>query len=578
MSTLLTPELAWRLAGACAAVLVLLYLLKPRALRVIVPSLSLWRERLGRRRNPRWRERLALLLQLIAVGLIALSLIEEPPVAAGPVVDESVPVVAVVDGSGSMRAAGRLAAAAEGARALGGGLVLAGEQVRFLAQPDGGDLERGLAQLSAGTGDVDLAAAIAAVRAQGHRPVVLGDRTLRGLQVVGPGVQDVAVEAITAATGPGLPPKIQVAVRVTNHGSEPAEVALGLTAEDEDLGVRTLSLGPAATETARFTLEPQEARWLQAQLVDHADDLPDNDVSYALLPAVRAARVELVGPGNRYLERVLAAMPGVRVRQSPPGSWRLPRGAVDLVIFDRCGPIRPLDLPSVYVDPPDGLGPWPVGDAVVDPVFQRWDYAHPVLQGVSLRHLTVDQARPLTVDPDTRVLAAMAEGPVVAVRDASPRQLVIGFDLTRSDLPLSVAFPQLIYNLLLWARTDAVGDAPTRARTTTEGVPLTGPGPVVVRSLTGEGEWTPPTGLPHLGGLPPGVYEVTPEGAESELVAVFWDPAEHGRQDAGDGPVAAAGAPTAPAAPDEEAPAPERPLWLLLAFGVLLLEFGVAPR
>jgi len=572
---LLDEQLALQLFGVCAAILVILYWLKPRALRVIVPSLSLWRQHLGKRRNPRWRERLALLLQLIAAALILRALVAPPDQDPAPVVDASTPVVAVVDGSGSMRATGRLQAAADAARALDGGLVLAGEQVRFLATPDGKDLERGLAQLAAGTGQVDLAAAVAAVRAQGHRPVVLSDRDVQGLEAVGPATQDVAVEAITATTGTGLPPKLQVAVRVTHHGQHTRTVNMALSAEDTPLARQRLSLDPGETATARFTLDPQDGRWLSARLVDHTDDLPDNDASFALMPSVREARVELVTPGNRFLAQVLAAMPGVEVRTSGPGAWRLPRVPVDLVIFDRCGPIRPLALPSVYVDPPDGLGPWPVGPPVVDPVFQRWDYSHPILQGVSLRHLTVEEARPLQVDDDTRVLAATAEGPVVAVRDALPRQLVIGFDLTRSDLPLSVAFPQLVYNMLLWARSDAVGADPDRPRTTSEGVPLVGAKGPVVRSLTAKGRWEPPAGLSHLTDLPAGVYEVESQGATT-LWALMWDPQEHGRTDAGQGlpSLAQSQTPTEPEAPK----APERPWWLLLALGVLFIEFPVVPR
>lgn len=572
---LLDQDLALQLLGVCAVILLLLYWLKPRALRVIVPSLSLWRQHLGKRRNPRWRERLALLLQVLAAGLILRALVAPPQADPEPLIDESVPVVAVVDGSGSMRATGRLEAAAEAARALGGGLVLAGEQVRFLAQPGGDHLERGLAQLTAGHGAVDLAGAIAAVRAQGHRPVVLSDRDLQGLQVVGEPTSDLAVGHISATTGTGLPPKLQVAVRVTNHGTEPASAVLTLSAEDDALGRKQLRLDPAETATARFTLDPQTARWLEARLQDHADDLVDNDASYALVPALREARVELVTPGNRFLEGVLAAMPGVKVRTRAPGSWRLPRGAIDLVVFDRCGPLQPLQLPSVYVAPPAGLGPWPVGPAVVDPVFRRWDYSHPVLQGVNLRHLTVEEAHPLSVGPDTRVLAATAEGPIVAVDDSFPRQLVIGFDLTRSDLPLSVAFPQLVYNMLLWARSDAVGQTPDRPRTTSEGVPLVGAEGAVVRSLTGDGRWEPPAGLPHLSGLPAGVYEVETD-AGSSLVALLWDPEEHGRTDAGGDPALLAQAPASrePELPDE----PERPWWLLFAFGVLFLEFPVVPR
>ena len=92
-------------------------------------------------------------------------------------------------------------------------------------------------------------------------------------------------------------------------------------------------------------------------------------------------------------------------------------------------------------------------------------------------------------------------------------------------------------------------------------------------SLTGQGTHTPPPGLPALGALPPGIYQVD-AGEESELVALYWDPAEHGRLSQTGPPV------TAPPSREQD-PEPEEqgaPWWLLAAFGLLWIEFGVVPR
>ncbi len=572
MTGLLGQDAALQVFAGAAAGLVLLYLIRPRAVRVVLPSLALWRQELGRRRDPRWRERLALLLQLAAAAVIVRSLVDLPQVVEEDPVDEEPAIVAVIDASGSMRASGRLDAAVEQARALGGGLVVAGEQVSFLSEPGAGDLERGLAQVEIGPGRADLAAAVATIQSRGQRPVVLSDHPVAGGLVVGPAGRDLAVLEVSAVASEGLPPRLQVAVRLAAHAEDDQEARLEIWADGERLGARDTVLTPEAERVERFSLEPLEAAAVEARLADNDDALADNDRAWGLVPELRPARVELVGPGNRYLEGVLAALPGLEVRRSAPGAWRLPSWPVDLVIFDRCGPIRTLDLPSVYVDPPEGLGPFPTTAAVQDPTFQRWDYSHPVLKGVSLRHLSVEAARPLEVPEGARVLAAIAEGPVVAVSDDLPRQLVIGFDLTRSDLPLSVAFPQLIYNLLLWAREDAAGDPALRGRTATEGLDLAGLSGVEVTSLSTGERWAPSAALARHTGLEPGLYRVEHDGG-SELVALNWDPEEHARADEG-------GALVTEPPPEEEPEEPTVPRtwWAVLAFGLLFVEFGVAPR
>jgi len=78
------------------------------------------------------------------------------------------------------------------------------------------------------------------------------------------------------------------------------------------------------------------------------------------------------------------------------------------------------------------------------------------------------------------------------VRDDEPRALVLGFDLTRSDLPLTLAFPQLVYNMVRWGRADAVGAPAPAAVLSEEGVPVRGP--VTLRRLDAPGEWSIPAG------------------------------------------------------------------------------------
>ena len=294
---------ALALFGVVAAVLILFFLIRRRAKRVVVPSLKPWRLAIDRRANPIWRQLISLALQIIAAGLTCSALVEESPETPE---EQSTPMV-IVDGSASMAATGRLQAAAAWARSLGGGVLLATDDVQIVVPPGSneGRLEAGLARLSTGHGGARIEQAMGLARQLGHEPLVLSDH-VDGPEwrVVGPGGADVAVEEVVASAGPGLPPEYAVSVRLRNHGSEALTVTVQLETEEAILGQAEVELPPDEAQLSTFRMDPVEGEWVMARLVEHEDALPDNDLGFGVLPGLRPARVVLVTRGNRYLEEI----------------------------------------------------------------------------------------------------------------------------------------------------------------------------------------------------------------------------------------------------------------------------------
>ncbi|MCK6525834.1 BatA domain-containing protein, partial [Myxococcota bacterium] len=133
---LLEPSRAAALFVACAALIVLWFLLRPKARRVVVPSLTLFELDAKTHRDPRWRERLALLLQLLGAGLLCAALVGEAAPEAAPAAEVGAPVAYVVDLSASMWAEGRLEAArAVLAAAPESAVIAAGDSPRLVAPP-----------------------------------------------------------------------------------------------------------------------------------------------------------------------------------------------------------------------------------------------------------------------------------------------------------------------------------------------------------------------------------------------------------------------------------------------------------
>lgn len=561
--TPLSPVQGLALFAGAALAIVALFLLRQRAPRVVVPSLLPWLHAVPKRMDPRWRRWLALALQLAAAAVLSASLVGAEDTDEG---EQVTPIAWVVDGSASMAA--RSDAVRARVRSEPAAVLLATDRIELLVPPDPSQAQvaTGLARLEFGARGADLEGALALADGLGLQGRVLSDQPGADWEIVGPGVRDVAVDALDVTTSPGLPPELSVSLQVSNHGDQDQLVVVQLETADAVLGQVEVDVAAGSSASTTVTMDPVPGEWLLARAqVD--DGFPANDVAYAVLPKAMDARVWLVGEDNRYLEQVLALLPGVQVQRV--GRYRDPEGLADLVIFDRVVPERSPDVPAIYLDPPMGAGPCPPLGAAAEPSIVAWDRSHPLLRGVPLRHLRIERLHLLQPTRGTQQLAGAEEGAVILVRDQAPRQLVVGFDVTRTDLPLSVAFPQWVYNWVTWARAQEL-ELPEPAAAV---VPIDpGSGAVVQRVDQAVDALTVAPGVSQVQDLAPGVYRVA-DGDGERLVAVRFPPKEFGRM--ATGPEIAAPAVTAVVS---EPGRPRFVWWVLAGVALLTVEFVVVPR
>ena len=183
------------------------------------------------------------------------------------------------------------------------------------------------------------------------------------------------------------------------------------------------------------------------------DYLAVDDTAWAVYNPAGAGRVLLMTPGNLFLRQALASLPGIEAFQGDI-STGLPQGqAFDLYVLDgwlpEDGTLPDGDL--LIIDPP-GDSPLfhvagrstDVGDVRVnqeDPRALYLNFANVNLFDFSVLE-DVDWADPLVT---------AAGGPLVLAGEVGGRQVaILTFDLHRSDLPLQIAWPVLLANLMQW--------------------------------------------------------------------------------------------------------------------------------
>ncbi len=463
--------------GLTLPVIVALYFLKIRRPTRVVPALHLWPSEIrDRQANVPWqrlRPSWLLFLQLLAAALLVFAALQ-PALPAGAALARH--TILLVDSSASMQATDVKPSRFEEARRQAGSIIdqlgaqdrmtviSVGPAPRILASVTGdqGSLHRALNALAPSSGSADLSSALS-LAAGLVRP---GDEARAYL------FSDGIVDPLRAEFSNGLPFPIQyqrigvsgenvaltsLTVRTSaqsraaylhaqNFGQQARTVSLEWRADGHLLDVRSVTIAGGQGQDLVLPI-PTDATSVTAHIAS-PDLFTLDDTAVAVAKTPRAFRVLLVTPGNVFLEQALRLRSDLQLDVVAPAAYRA-AGAYALTVFDRFLPPALPDGPAMMIEPPAGsslAGGTPIGIGRV----RAADAGDPLLANVDLQDVHVARSEDLRASTFGRPLITSAQTPLVLVRDQPFRQVLVGFDLHESDLPLRVAFPLLVENLSEW--------------------------------------------------------------------------------------------------------------------------------
>lgn len=457
--------------------IVALYFLRIRRPTRVVPALELWPARIeDRQANVPWqrlRPSWLLALQLLAAALLVGAALQPVlPVGAGLAHH----TIVLLDTSASMQARDVAPTRLDGAKAAVDRLIdqLAADermtlisvspapQVIASAVGDRGALHHALAAAGASNGPGDLSAALSLAvglvrpgddaRAFLYSDGILGPvigAFSDGLPFpieyhrIGVSGENVAITALTVRTAAT---SRTADLRLQAFGQQGRSVTIDWRVDGHLQDVRAITLKGGQAQDLLFPV-PSDASLVSAQ-IEGADLFPLDDQGTAIARTPRPLRVLLVTPGNVFLEQALRLRGDFQLDVEAPAAYR-PGGAYAMSVFDRFLPATTGTGPALFVDPPAGsalAGAPPVGIGRV----RAADASDPLLAHVDLQDVHVARSQDLRASTFGRTLVTSAQTPLVLVRDEPFRQVLVGFDLHESDLPLRVAFPILMENLTEW--------------------------------------------------------------------------------------------------------------------------------
>lgn len=498
--------------GIAGGLIVVFYILKLKRRPVAVPFSRIWdrilRDKQATSLFSQLKRLLSLLLQLAVLALLLFAL-GDPRTAVNK--EDGRNVVILVDTSASMQATdvspSRLAAGIDRLKSVVRGLGASDRMM--IAQMDST-----VTPLTTMTSEIpELEKALGAIRpsdtrADFARGLRFATDTLRGLSspeiiVVSDGALAPAVDALgpvslgdtklsyvhvgernknAAITGfsvrryPLDKSRYEAMVEVTNTGDEDLDLELRLYGDETQTHLFRFKL-PAGQKDSRFltnlsgashrlraeislaTQAPESAEGEDAappaKVARVYDDLPADDVAYALMPERRRARVQVVTDGNNtYLEAALLLDEYLDVQTIVPSKYP-GEGVFDVTIFDNVAPtVAPGSGHVLYLNPSGTDVPFTVdkeitGDAEMALGFDEVEADHPIIRHTELTTIFIGRAHVLKGSKEDKVLGASFKGPIlIQGRRAGFKFVAVGFDIRESDLPLRVSWPLLLLNII----------------------------------------------------------------------------------------------------------------------------------
>lgn len=540
--------------------IVLMYLLKLRRQRQEVSSIFLW-ERLVRdvEANAPWQKlkrNLIMFFQILFI-LAMIFALAEPYIFSEGTAGSS--IILIIDSSASMSATdtnpSRLEAAKvqaqtfvneaeEGTRTT---LIKAGNTTEILvsSSQDRRQVNQAIDSISPEFGGSDLITALqltaAITRQQPNTDIyifsdgktALPERlNLNGNLFYYPiGIEDFnqgisAIELVQNASGDSN----TLFVQLTNYSGDSTTRQMEVFLDGQLYDVASIELnGYTKEEYIRDGISP-DIQTIRVSLTDE-DFYPLDDKAWVVPANIKPINILLVTNGNRFLEIALDLLPNVTLQttsltQFEQGEYE----NLDIAIFDSYVPPDDL-IPQaglLFIAPPNNSSLFSISGIVEQPILRKIDPLDPVLEGISIGEISIFEARSITLPPWAKMSLAgdTSQGtiPLLLYGKTQGRDIaVISFKLQHTDLPLQVAFPLLIANLVNFLSPDAF-DLPVNPLEMDANTVYVPPDIQEVSVTAPNGslsQFTPEEGgRIVLTGLPPGLYEINWGESNSTVVAV----------------------------------------------------------
>jgi Ca-activated chloride channel family protein len=262
---------------------------------------------------------------------------------------------------------------------------------------------------------------------------------------------NLAIIEINARGSISIPGRQDLFFRIANFGNQAVTTNVNVSVDGVSISDREITLPGGATTSLTESL-PAGSETATATLAAADALAADNRASVSLADSgAIGIRMLLVSDAPGALLRALSALPGSQVEALSVNQYlattRLP--VIDLIVFEGAAPAGSMpDVPALIVNP--GAGQDLSAGFMPAPEPTRLRSQDPILNGVDLAGVTFGQVPVLPLAPGDVEVVGAENGPLIFRTELANGQpaVVLAFDIAETNLPVRVAFPIMVSNLV----------------------------------------------------------------------------------------------------------------------------------
>jgi len=448
------------------AIIIILYLIKPKRLRIKVPSLILWEKTIEEKNLGRWFKKLPknllLLFQLLILFFLVLSL--SKPILSLPSIG-SKPTIIILDSSASMASRDILPSRFQKAKSEIINLIkrnpspikmiIAKDKPEVILNKNEREIEKELEREKVFLGEGNLEESIRKAESlskgipheihiftDGSDPISIPKDSTNPYFLHIIGRESFNIGILDGRIFPKNENVYEIFLKIGNFSQKPQEFNLIIMQDNNKLKEEKIRIDPKEIKVVKSEI-PKVTGKIVGE-IDGKDFLEEDNKAFFYIP-IFSPKVLLVTLGNPFLEKALRSIPNLKL-DIRKDFINIDLKNYNFYIFDGLIPYADISGNFLFIGGYPGINPQNI-EKIGKVKILSWE-DHPITRFLQLYGISIDNAYTFK-DENLKPLIYSDKGPVAYIYEKdNSKGIVLSFDLLSSSFIYSDSFPIFIYNLL----------------------------------------------------------------------------------------------------------------------------------
>jgi hypothetical protein len=273
--------------------------------------------------------------------------------------------------------------------------------------------------------------------------------------LVSGGSRNIGIAKFNFRQSPGSEDQYEMMIEVQNFTSHPVICPMRILFDKKTFVERKIGLDKLESKRFIFPFSGPLADIAEAS-IEVKDDFTVDNKAYCVLGTYKDVWILLVTKGNYFLEKLLDIYPNFRVNsinKIMPSSWIDQTLRNDIIILDGLSPPSMEKGNFLLINSFSPSIPIFRKGYMKRPEILDWDRSDPLLSNLDLSDLIIESASMVATDIALKpLIESRQSGLMYSYQEKGLRAVFLGFDVTKSDLPMKIAFPVLMSNIFQWLK------------------------------------------------------------------------------------------------------------------------------